>query len=68
MIEERRGRKILICDSCARQIVNYNADNEFCIGPIDIGVMITGINKHACYKCIPYERQWEQMCIGDDLI
>jgi len=61
-------KKRLICDCCGRQIVSYKANDKYIIGPASDGVLILGINKHACPECSPIEQQEEQAFIENEII
>ena len=39
---------IFICDYCARQIVNYAANNKHCVGP---PITLVDYDIHCCQYC-----------------
>lgn len=51
---------IIRCECCARQIVSYRIDDEYCIGPASDGCMNLGTGRYACPPCSKIEREEEK--------
>jgi len=55
----------ITCACCGRQIVDYQTDDEYTIGPYR-GSMNLGFGKYACPPCTNDEIEWERIMEGDD--
>ena len=49
------------CACCGRQIVNYQVDDKWTIGPSSDGCLVLGFGKYACPKCKKDELEWNEV-------
>ena len=57
----KEGVMRINCACCGRQIVSYEVDDRWAVGPASDGCLALGSGKYACPKCKKDELEWNEM-------